>query len=92
MVRHSGAASKNTLRLATNLLAPKREKITCKPTLFAIVDDKYTIADADWVGITEAEPGISTTRQLNLIAVARNLDCRNPTTMDATRILGCGGD
>ena len=77
---------------ATNLLASKREEITRKPTLFAIVDHKHAIADADWGGVTQSEPGISTARQLNLVAVACNLDCRNPTAMNATRILGCGSD
>ena len=77
---------------ATNLLASKREKITCKPTLLAIVDHKHAIADADWGGVTESEPGISTPRQLNLVAGACELNYCKPTVLNTTRILGCGSD
>ena len=78
--------------MCSNLFVSKREQIACKPTPLAVVVHKQTIPHANQSGVTESEPGISTTRQLNLVAVACDLDCRKTTAMDATRILGCGSD
>jgi hypothetical protein len=69
-----------------------REQIACKPTPLTIVDHKHAISHANRSGIIESEPGIPTARELDLVAIACNLDCCNPTAMNTTRILGCGSD
>jgi hypothetical protein len=89
-VKLSDVAYEDLLQSATNLFVSKREKIARKPTPLSIVDHKHAIPDANWDGITQSEPGILTAGELDLVAVACDLDCRKATAMDALGIL-CGG-
>jgi hypothetical protein len=71
------------LVLATNLLVPYREEIVSESSLIPIMDYDHTTAYGNWSGIAHLKARFSTARELNLVAIACDLNRSNLTTMDA---------